>query len=343
LAFRAPSPFALFVTGQGVYGPPGNTINFRAWEELTSRVQQETLMTFDRNVLGLSIAAASLAIASPAQAQYGSAGQAPYGSAAPAPAPAPKSAETAPTGKQPRVSEAARKEIVALQNAVNAKDTVNFPAALAAAQAKAKTSDDKYLIAKLQLKAAADANDDNRIAQAIEAVIASGYDISAESGVLFSNLAKIYYNAKAYDRASTALDRLLQVEPNNVDAIVMQAEARISFSPTDRLLNVLPVFHSFGLTGGTILPLVNGVPLFLYPSPLHYKIIPDIARKWRPSIMFGTDTFLAAYARTAKDDDFSSLRFVVAGAEAVKPETRKTWRERFGADAAACRSTPCRS
>ena len=99
-----------------------------------------------------------------------------------------------------------------------------------------------------------------------------------------------------------------------------------------RLLNVLPVFHSFGLTGGTILPLINGVPLFLYPSPLHYKIIPEIARKVRPTVMFGTDTFLSAYARTAKEGDFSSLRFVVAGAEAVKPETRRIWRERFGAE-----------
>jgi acyl-[acyl-carrier-protein]-phospholipid O-acyltransferase/long-chain-fatty-acid--[acyl-carrier-protein] ligase len=115
-------------------------------------------------------------------------------------------------------------------------------------------------------------------------------------------------------------------------ANVAQAGARITFSPTDRLLNVLPVFHSFGLTGGTVLPLVNGVPLFLYPSPLHYKIIPEIARKFRPTVMFGTDTFLAAYARTAKDGDFSSLRFVVAGAEAVRAETRKTWRERFGAE-----------
>jgi len=115
-------------------------------------------------------------------------------------------------------------------------------------------------------------------------------------------------------------------------ANVAQAEARITFSPADRLLNVLPVFHSFGLTGGTVLPLVNGVPLFLYPSPLHYKIIPEIAHKFRPTVMFGTDTFLAAYARTAKDGDFSSLRFVVAGAEAVRAETRKTWRERFGAE-----------
>jgi acyl-[acyl-carrier-protein]-phospholipid O-acyltransferase/long-chain-fatty-acid--[acyl-carrier-protein] ligase len=46
--------------------------------------------------------------------------------------------------------------------------------------------------------------------------------------------------------------------------------------------------------------------------------------------MFGTDTFLAQYARTASEGDFSSLRFVVAGAEAVKAETRRVWNERFG-------------
>ncbi|RAZ80092.1 AMP-binding protein [Mesorhizobium atlanticum] len=114
-------------------------------------------------------------------------------------------------------------------------------------------------------------------------------------------------------------------------ANVMQAEARVSVSPADTLLNVLPAFHSFGLTGGTILPLVLGIKLFLYPSPLHYKIIPEIARKVKPTVMFGTDTFLANYARTAKDGDFSSLRFVVAGAEAVKPETRRIYRDRFQA------------
>ena len=118
----------------------------------------------------------------------------------------------------------------------------------------------------------------------------------------------------------------------NLLANAMQVEARIAISPKDKLLNVLPVFHSFGLTGGTILPLVTGVRLFLYPSPLHYKLIPDVARRVRPTIMFGTDTFLANYARTAADDDFSSLRLVVAGAEAVRQETRRTWRERFSAE-----------
>jgi len=135
-----------------------------------------------------------------------------------------------------------------------------------------------------------------------------------------------------FTSGSEGTPKAVVLSSRNLIANAMQAEARISFSPTDRLLNVLPVFHSFGLTGGTILPLINGVPLFLYPSPLHYKIIPEIARKVRPTVMFGTDTFLTAYARTAKEGDFSSLRFVVAGAEAVKPETRRIWRERFGAE-----------
>ncbi|MBZ9660939.1 AMP-binding protein [Mesorhizobium sp. ESP-6-4] len=134
-----------------------------------------------------------------------------------------------------------------------------------------------------------------------------------------------------FTSGSEGTPKAVVLSNRNLLANVMQAEARVSVSPADILLNVLPVFHSFGLTGGTILPLVLGVKLFLYPSPLHYKIIPEIARKVKPTVMFGTDTFLANYARTAKDGDFSSLRFVVAGAEAVKPETRRTYRDRFQA------------
>lgn len=134
-----------------------------------------------------------------------------------------------------------------------------------------------------------------------------------------------------FTSGSEGTPKAVVLSHRNLHTNAMQAEARITISPSDILLNVLPVFHSFGLTGGTILPLVTGVKLFLYPSPLHYKIIPEIARKVKPTVMFGTDTFLANYARTAKDGDFSSLRFVVAGAEAVKPETRRVYRERFDA------------
>jgi acyl-[acyl-carrier-protein]-phospholipid O-acyltransferase/long-chain-fatty-acid--[acyl-carrier-protein] ligase len=135
-----------------------------------------------------------------------------------------------------------------------------------------------------------------------------------------------------FTSGSEGLPKAVVLTHRNVIANAMQIQARIAFSPQDTLFNVLPVFHSFGLTGGTILPLVTGVKLFLYPSPLHYKLIPETAAKVRPTILFGTDTFLQGYARSAKDSDFDSLRLVVAGAEPVKPQTRAVWRERFGAE-----------
>ena len=109
-----------------------------------------------------------------------------------------------------------------------------------------------------------------------------------------------------------------------------QIAARVDFSPADLALNALPMFHSFGLTGGFLLPLLSGVRLYLYPSPLHYRIVPEIAYATGATILFGTDTFLAGYARRANPYDFYALRYVFAGAEPVREETRRIWAERFG-------------
>lgn len=111
---------------------------------------------------------------------------------------------------------------------------------------------------------------------------------------------------------------------------VAQVAARIDFSPADIMFNVLPVFHSFGLTGGLVLPMVSGLKTYLYPSPLHYRIIPELVYATNATAIVGTDTFLMGYARTANPYDFRSLRFVVAGAEPVKAETRRVWMEKFG-------------
>ena len=85
----------------------------------------------------------------------------------------------------------------------------------------------------------------------------------------------------------------------NMLANCAQAAARIDFGRQDKLFNVLPVFHSFGLTAGTILPLVSGVPIYLYPSPLHYRTVPELIYGVNATILFGTDTFLNGYARSA--------------------------------------------
>ena len=109
-----------------------------------------------------------------------------------------------------------------------------------------------------------------------------------------------------------------------------QLAARIDFNPADVVLNALPVFHSFGLTGGTLLPLLNGIRTVLYPSPLHYRIVPALAYDANATIMIGTDTFLSGYARMAHSYDFYSLRYIFAGAERVRDETRRIYAEKFG-------------
>ncbi|MDG1437061.1 MAG: acyl-[ACP]--phospholipid O-acyltransferase [Rickettsiaceae bacterium] len=115
----------------------------------------------------------------------------------------------------------------------------------------------------------------------------------------------------------------------NLQANRCQVISRIDFNPYDCAFNALPMFHSFGLMATLIMSL-SGVRTFYYPSPLHYRIIPEIIYDIGATVMFGTDTFLAGYAANAHPYDFYSLRYVIAGAEKAKVKTKQTWFEKFG-------------
>lgn len=115
----------------------------------------------------------------------------------------------------------------------------------------------------------------------------------------------------------------------NIQANKNQALARIDFKRHDIAFNALPLFHSFGMTASLIM-IFSGVRTFFYPSPLHYRIIPEFIYDIGATVMFGTDTFLSGYASYAHPYDFYSLRYVIAGAEKLKPKTRQLWFDKFG-------------
>ncbi|HEY0598589.1 MAG TPA: AMP-binding protein [Brevundimonas sp.] len=116
---------------------------------------------------------------------------------------------------------------------------------------------------------------------------------------------------------------------SNLVANCRQVAQHIELKPEWVMFNPLPTFHCFGLTGGVLLPLLQGMKAFQYPSPLHAKQIVELLPQVKASILFATDTFLNQYARVAGPDDFATLEFVVAGAERVRDETHHLFNTRF--------------
>lgn len=116
----------------------------------------------------------------------------------------------------------------------------------------------------------------------------------------------------------------------NLLANYTQVRCHINFRSTDIIFSCLPLFHSFGLNAGFLMPLFGGGKIFLYPTPLHYRIIPELIYQLRATILFGTNTFFKGYARYAHPYDLNSLKYAVAGAEKLYEDTVQLWMDKFG-------------
>jgi acyl-[acyl-carrier-protein]-phospholipid O-acyltransferase/long-chain-fatty-acid--[acyl-carrier-protein] ligase len=116
----------------------------------------------------------------------------------------------------------------------------------------------------------------------------------------------------------------------NLLANVRQMLSVMAIQDDERFFTALPLFHSFGLTVGALLPLVRGVFLFLYPSPLHYRLVPEAFYDRECTLLLATNTFLNGYARKAHPYDFYNLRYLFAGAEKLQEATANFYARHYG-------------
>ncbi len=133
-----------------------------------------------------------------------------------------------------------------------------------------------------------------------------------------------------FTSGSEGVPKGVALSHKNILANVYQALAAADFSAADRTFNPLPMFHCFGLTAGTLLPILSGGRSFQFPTPLRYRQVVELIYHWRATILFGANSFLRRYGDVAAPQDLQSLRYVFAGAEPLQEETYQQWQHKFG-------------
>jgi len=133
-----------------------------------------------------------------------------------------------------------------------------------------------------------------------------------------------------FTSGSEGVPKGVELTHRNILANIRQMLAVTDLQDTDRVFNCLPLFHSFGLTVGTLLALVRGMYVFIYPSPLHYRVVPAAFYDRFCTVFLSTNTFLNGYARKAHAYDFRSLRYLFAAAEKLQESTAAAWSQKFG-------------
>lgn len=133
-----------------------------------------------------------------------------------------------------------------------------------------------------------------------------------------------------FSSGSTGTPKGVMLSHHNIMSNLEAIAQILWIQPDDRMMGVLPFFHSFGFTGTLCVPLVCGIGAIYHPNPLDAKTIGKLARERKATILISTPTFCQAYHRTCGPEDFKTLRHVVVGAERLRPDFAAQFKEKFG-------------
>ncbi len=137
-----------------------------------------------------------------------------------------------------------------------------------------------------------------------------------------------------FSSGSEGTPKGVELTHKNVISNAQQGDHVIRLCRTDVMTSLLPLFHSFGFTMTFMMPLLDGVPMVLCPDPTDIKTLARVCAEYKATILMGTPTFLRAIAinRWVHPMCLDSLRYVIAGAEKLRPEMRETFKLKFGKD-----------
>lgn len=146
-------------------------------------------------------------------------------------------------------------------------------------------------------------------------------DINTPAAILFSS-------------GSEGTPKGVMLSHRNIMANLKQISDMLNTQDTDVVMASLPLFHAFGITVTTFMPLVEGIPMICHPDPTDAVNISKAIAKYRATIFCGTSTFLRLYTKNKRIHPLmlESLRIVVAGAEKLSPDVRDAFKMKFNKD-----------
>lgn len=133
-----------------------------------------------------------------------------------------------------------------------------------------------------------------------------------------------------FSSGSTGLPKGIMLSHHNIISNIEGIGQVFTLADRDRIMGVLPLFHSFGFTATLWLPLLAGIGVIYHPNPTEAKIIGEMVSQYQATILISTPTFFSTYIKRCSAEEFSSLRHAIAGAEKLREPIARAFREKYG-------------